>query len=551
VTPRTALAAVSLAACATESPPVPAEGLCAVEVRCPDPVLAAPATPCTLTVTDEAGGLAYDGPAGVALRDGSTGWFDKPAYALELRDAGALPIRPGDTWSYLDDGSDAGTAWREPAYDDRAWAWGPSPLGFGDPHLPTVVAHDPAGPSLTTYLRTTFPAPTDAAGSRLALGLLRDDGAAVYLNGVEVLRDNLPADAGFDEPALVEASDREGSTWSDIDLDPSLLRDGTNLLAVEVHLARPESTSLRFDLSLAAVGAAREVDLLGMGAAARWSLDGRVLDPSRLRSRFAKELYGSFGGAERFAPQTRFCELVLDGSYEGIYTLGEELEVGEGRLRLAGGPGLADAFLVTRGADDGGFLSSGIGPGSWTLVDPAPSPEREAAVAAYLLAFERAVSTAGPAPEGADLFAWVDLGSAVDWVLLRELTAAPDGHGAPIHLWRSDAGPLHFAPWDFDASLGAAPDASPVGWVPRDELVERMAATPAFRVALQARWRALRRSELSTSALDVRLAALDATLAPARAGDLARWPPAPAAGAPAADFLRGRLAWMDANLARF
>jgi hypothetical protein len=33
----------------------------------------------------------------------------------------------GSVWNYLDDGSDQGTAWVQPGFDDRTWASGPSP----------------------------------------------------------------------------------------------------------------------------------------------------------------------------------------------------------------------------------------------------------------------------------------------------------------------------------------------------------------------------------------------------------------------------------------
>ncbi|MHB1309490.1 MAG: CotH kinase family protein, partial [Limisphaerales bacterium] len=49
-------------------------------------------------------------------------------------------IRSGRTWRYLDDGSDAGTAWREVEFADDSWRSGPSPLGYGDGDEATVVS---------------------------------------------------------------------------------------------------------------------------------------------------------------------------------------------------------------------------------------------------------------------------------------------------------------------------------------------------------------------------------------------------------------------------
>ena len=46
---------------------------------------------------------------------------------------------------------------------------------------------------LTTYYRRTFNVADANAVSTLTASLVADDGAVVYLNGVEVARDNMPA----------------------------------------------------------------------------------------------------------------------------------------------------------------------------------------------------------------------------------------------------------------------------------------------------------------------------------------------------------------------
>ena len=105
---------------------------------------------------------------------------------------GAAPdtlIAAGAVWRYKDDGSDQGTAWRGLAFDDGAWAAGPAQLGYGDGDEQTVVGYGPdAGNKYTTtYFRRAFDLPEAGIHNSLRLDLLRDDGAVVYLNGVEVL----------------------------------------------------------------------------------------------------------------------------------------------------------------------------------------------------------------------------------------------------------------------------------------------------------------------------------------------------------------------------
>ncbi|MEZ5301733.1 MAG: lamin tail domain-containing protein [Verrucomicrobiales bacterium] len=62
-------------------------------------------------------------------------------------------------WKYLDNGSDQGTAWRQPGFNDSGWQQGDAELGYGDEARQTTIAS--YGPNagnkyLTTYFRRTF-----------------------------------------------------------------------------------------------------------------------------------------------------------------------------------------------------------------------------------------------------------------------------------------------------------------------------------------------------------------------------------------------------------
>ena len=64
----------------------------------------------------------------------------------------------GANWRYLDDGSDQGTAWYAPGFDDTGWADGDAQLGYGDGDETTVVSYGPDrwNKHITTYFRHTF-----------------------------------------------------------------------------------------------------------------------------------------------------------------------------------------------------------------------------------------------------------------------------------------------------------------------------------------------------------------------------------------------------------
>jgi hypothetical protein len=175
----------------------------------------------------------------------------------QVQVAGTAPdtlIATGAAWKYRADGSDQGTAWRGLAFDDATWAAGPAQLGYGDGDEQTVVGYgpDPDNKYTTTYFRHAFDLPETGVHNSLRLDLLRDDGAVVYLNGVEVFRSHMPAGAITaatlaSTPAVGGADE---STFFSTIVDPGLLRAGTNVLAVEIHQVNATSTDISFDLRL-------------------------------------------------------------------------------------------------------------------------------------------------------------------------------------------------------------------------------------------------------------------------------------------------------------
>lgn len=162
-------------------------------------------------------------------------------------------VHVGSTWRYLDDGSDQGTAWRVPAFNDAAWANGLAQFGYGDGDEATVVSYgDNANAKhVTTYFRRTFSVTNPAVFGSLILRILRDDGAVVYLNGSEVFRTNMPmGPVSYTTLASSAIVGADESAFVSVAMSPSLLVAGSNVIAVEVHQSDPTSSDLSFDLEL-------------------------------------------------------------------------------------------------------------------------------------------------------------------------------------------------------------------------------------------------------------------------------------------------------------
>jgi hypothetical protein len=167
---------------------------------------------------------------------------------LNLVTAGAL-------WKYLDDGSDQGSAWYRPDFDDRSWKEGPAQLGYGDADVSTVINYGPDSRNkyITYYFRRSFLVTNLADLAGVTLGVLRDDGAVVYLNGKEIFRSNMPGGAvNYRTLASSAVSGADESAFFETEVNPAWFIAGTNLLAVEVHQSGVTSSDLGFDLRLTA-----------------------------------------------------------------------------------------------------------------------------------------------------------------------------------------------------------------------------------------------------------------------------------------------------------
>uniref|UniRef100_UPI00356B6063 choice-of-anchor D domain-containing protein n=1 Tax=Lutibacter sp. TaxID=1925666 RepID=UPI00356B6063 len=166
-----------------------------------------------------------------------------------------LVLTPDEEWYYLDDGSNQGTAWRTANVGPSGanWSSGNAQLGFGDGDETTVLVNNS---QITTYFRKTITATgVDVTNSTLQINAVRDDGIVVYINGVEVLRNNMPTGPiNYNTTAFGDvtnlATDRNFEDfWNVYKVDNSLI-NGVNEIAVEIHQYNASSNDISFNLSL-------------------------------------------------------------------------------------------------------------------------------------------------------------------------------------------------------------------------------------------------------------------------------------------------------------
>ncbi|MCK5565517.1 MAG: CotH kinase family protein, partial [Planctomycetes bacterium] len=151
-------------------------------------------------------------------------------------------------WKYLYDGSDQGTAWRTYAFDDDSWGSGPGQLGFGDDDEATDIGPKVTG-YRTAYFRHKFTVSGVSGITDMSIDLLYDDGAVVYINDQEVDRIYMPTGTIYYD-TVSDGSGGDNATTVFAAIDPSILVEGDNILAVEVHQDKDNSSDISFDLGM-------------------------------------------------------------------------------------------------------------------------------------------------------------------------------------------------------------------------------------------------------------------------------------------------------------
>src|SRR5207247_8753441 len=118
----------------------------------------------------------------------------------------------------------------------------------GDEATVLHYGSDVSNKFITTYFRLAFNVANAAAyPGDLAISLVRDDGAVVYLNGREIFRSNMPGGAiNYRTLASANVGGADESTFFPFTTSATNLVSGTNVLAVEIHQATNTITDLSF-----------------------------------------------------------------------------------------------------------------------------------------------------------------------------------------------------------------------------------------------------------------------------------------------------------------
>jgi hypothetical protein len=336
-----------------------------------------------------------------------------------------------------------------------------------------------------------------------------------------------------------------------------------------------------------------DASLLGMPAGSDWVLSASYSDKTLMRNVLT---YGIGRDAGSYASRTRYCEVVLNDVYQGVYVLMEKIKRGPDRVNISKlkvsdktGDAVTGGYILkfdkTTGTPNANWVSKFKNPinpaedGTLFQVEYPKLEDINAAQLSYIQAYtdslETALSTGGPTDARKGYRHYINTASFIDFFLLTELSRNVDGYTFSTYLYKdrtSKGGKLTMGPlWDYDiawsnANYCAGNSAS--GWVYNQGCGHvpfwwrTLLADPVFVQELQARWAVLRASILQEETLNQRIDVTAAQLAESQERNFTAWPtlgtyvwPNPvvlATYAEEVDYLKrwvhSRLLWMDANL---
>ena len=310
-----------------------------------------------------------------------------------------------------------------------------------------------------------------------------------------------------------------------------------------------------------------DVSILGFPEEEDWILYAPYSDKSLMRNMLIYDLSRDIG---QYASRTKFVEVTINDSYQGVYVFMEKLKRDAGRIDINNlkedensGEDLTGGYILkidkTAGTnlgegynDQNSFGSAFSPPGAlvgqeinFLYEEPDAEDitvEQKAYISDYMGQFEAALASDDFTNIETGYQAFIDVDSFIDFFILNELSNNVDGYRLSTFMHKDKNGKLKMGPiWDFNLAFGNADYCAggttnvwayqfnercpndfwqvPFWW-------ERLLEDPTYVARLQSRWNELRGSTLSNDSILSKIDSYTAVLntSDASKNNFIRWP---------------------------
>ncbi len=198
-----------------------------------------------------------------------------------------------------------------------------------------------------------------------------------------------------------------------------------------------------------------------------WVLIPNRGDRTMLRNFAAKRLGEMLSGIT-CSPKFLAVHLYVNGEYEGVYELTEQIEAAKGRVPVDDGlDGTENGFLIeldryAREPEEGD-VTFGVGKNLYTVKSEVKNEAQLEYIEEYVAKVEEAVYSG----DETAFLELADIDSVVDMYLLQEFAKNIDAGFSSFYMYKNKGEKLYFSPpWDFDLAFGndrRLDDGSPKG----------------------------------------------------------------------------------------
>lgn len=301
-----------------------------------------------------------------------------------------------------------------------------------------------------------------------------------------------------------------------------------------------------------ALGEELDTTILGLPTEHDWIFKAEYLDRTLMKNRLTYEMANRMGV---YAPRTRPCEVFLDGSYMGYYTLTEKPKRDANRVDIAkllttdtAGANLTGGYIIEMNINgDPGDWNSLYLPANWATSGQQVQfkfvyPRRDSMVQvqkdyihAYTDSFEIALNGPNFTDPNIGYRKYVDISTFIDFMIVNEFSVNYDSYGRSTFLYKekiTDGGKLKCGPpWDYDRAYDYTNFNNYMGWVwlnthpywPFPNWWTRWWSETAYRQQAACRWLSLRQDVLSDDSMMVFIDSLHSVTSEAAGRNFTVW----------------------------
>lgn len=210
----------------------------------------------------------------------------------------------------------------------------------------------------------------------------------------------------------------------------------------------------------------QNVSLLGLPSENDWILNGLAFDPSLLHDYIANNLSRNIG---QYASRTVFCEVMINGSYNGIYLLQEKIKQDDNRIDITEmvntdntTPNVTGGYIIKADKPTGGdpisFTMSG-NTGGVDFINDTPDPTViTGQQKAYIESVFRSLESTAGANNASIVNGFpsiIDIPTFIDYMLINEISSCVDAYQYSTYFHKDRNGKLRAGPvWDFNFGFG-------------------------------------------------------------------------------------------------